>query len=54
MKDADGLRIPEEQSEARDAAAAPDEKKKSIDELIEQFNRDNPAKNPKKTYRGVY
>lgn len=54
MRDVTPLRTPEEQPETRDEAIAPDEKKKRLDELIEKFNRDNPAKNPKKTYRGVY
>ena len=31
-----------------------DKKKKNIDEMIEEFNRDNPAKNSKKIYRGVF
>ncbi|MDT8902037.1 hypothetical protein [Anaeroselena agilis] len=29
-------------------------KKKTIDEMIAEFNRDNPAKNPKRVYRGVF
>ena len=35
-------------------AASLDNKKKSIDEMIEEFKRDNPAKNQKKIYRGVF
>lgn len=54
MKDMKTLRTPEEQPENREGAVVSDEKKKSLDELIEQFNRDNTAKNPKRTYRGVY
>ncbi|MDR3588764.1 MAG: hypothetical protein P4N41_03810 [Negativicutes bacterium] len=30
-----------------------DKKKKNIDEMIEQFNKDNPSKNQKRRYRGV-
>ncbi len=54
MDDMTHLRTPEEQPENRDGDAVPDEKSKKLDELIEKFNRDNPAKNPKRTYRGVY
>lgn len=54
MEDAKPLQPTEEQSETRDGAVVQDEKKKRLDELIEKFNRDNPGKNPKKSYRGVY
>lgn len=54
MDDMTHLQTPEEQPESSDGDVAMDEKKKKLDELIEKFNRDNPAKNPKRTYRGVY
>ena len=31
-----------------------EKKKKSLDEMIEDLNRDNPAKNQKRKYRGVF
>lgn len=31
-----------------------DKKRKSIDEMIEDLNKDNPAKNQKRKYRGVF
>ena len=31
-----------------------DKKKKNIDEMIEEFNRNNPAKKTKKIYRGTF
>lgn len=54
MDDLNRLRTPEERPEHRNGDVTPDDKKKKLDELIEKFNRDNPAKNPKRTYRGVY
>ena len=54
MEEVKPLRTTEERSETGDGAVVQDEKKKKLDELIEKFNRDNPGKNPKKTYRGVY
>lgn len=45
---------PEDQPESLSEAASTDNKKKSIDEMIEEFNRDNPARNTKKLYRGVF
>lgn len=54
MEKATPLHTPEEQPEACDGTAAPKEKKKSLDEMIAKFNQDNPGKNPKKIYRGVY
>lgn len=47
--------VPEEdQPEALSEVASADKKKKNIDEMIEEFKRDNPAKNQKRTYRGVF
>lgn len=54
MKAEKPLRTPEEQPEITSETVIPDEKQKRLDELIEKFHRDNPAKNPPKTYRGVY
>lgn len=31
-----------------------DKKKKNIDEMIEEFNRNNPAKKPKRIYWGAF
>lgn len=47
-------RTPEELPAVQNKAASPDSKKKSIDEMIEEFNRDNPVNNQKKIYRGVF
>ncbi len=55
MDDLNNLRKPDEQPEGRNGDVIPDDdKKKKLDALIEKFNRDNPAKNPKRTFRGVY
>lgn len=35
-------------------SAGPGQKKKDIDELIEEFKRNNPGKNQKKIYRGAF
>ncbi|SEP46275.1 hypothetical protein [Propionispora vibrioides] len=31
-----------------------EKKKKNLDEMIENLNKDNPAKNQKRKYRGVF
>jgi hypothetical protein len=38
----------------RNEAVDTDIKKKSIDEMIEEFKQKSPMKNQKKTYRGVF
>lgn len=45
---------PEAQPEISSEVASTDNKKKSIDEMLEEFNRNNPAKNQRKLYRGVF
>lgn len=40
--------------ETLNEAESANKKKKNIDEMIEEFNRKNPVKNPKKIYGGVF
>jgi hypothetical protein len=46
--------VPGEPAEILRQAPSEPEKKKSIDEMIEEMNKGNPAKNHKKRIRGVF
>lgn len=56
MKDVNGITqtTSEEPSDILGEGLIEEKKKKNLDEMIEDLNRDNPAKNQKRKYRGVF